>query len=494
MLERPAGADKTSATQPDSQPTSQPSTTMLKPVHDRNGKECAGISIKDEKGTRHLCGIKCENVSIKKKETTIQVCGIYSEEGFVPSFKVAGPSRLKARIYPTIKKKRFEIELEPETITNYSLVNKDGIRQIRTGKHKTKISEFTFGDMDDELTIGAPVELLINTKAGKNIFAVYAPTGFIEIVGLEPLKEAVPEPKPPKPKPRIVKKVPKPAPKKEEHAHFAGFELEAGSTFLHEIGPNRNSGDISRLLALASIGHTRLPKGLELNVGILGSSYSLRQELELAETNLRSISANAVFGLAFSRGDHHAFARAFGGYMLMRRNISSEIYDKSETELSHTYEAGGQAGYSYGHWISAEFSGSSNPFNPFTLRVDGRIPKWWGSKIYPTLELNAFWLHSLRPIEEVGRVGGIDLNIKNLFVHLSGKGPIWKWNLPKDWLITPSLLLAGDLNASEEGFHHADFQAGVSALLEHNRLLLELGGAISPLTKTPYFLLMMRYE
>jgi hypothetical protein len=108
---------------------------------------------------------------------------------------------------------------------------------------------------------------------------------------------------------------------------------------------------------------------------------------------------------------------------------------------------------------------------------------------YPSVEADVLWLHTLKSVEDKNRIGGIRLEDNNVFAHVSGKIPIWRIGP-----VVPSFLVAGDLNSSVEGFHHADLQLGLSTLVEFSKWMIEVGGAVSPMTTTPYFRLKVIYK
>jgi hypothetical protein len=472
ILELPAKAEKPPASQPASQPTSMPK--VIKKI---DVCKIGGDAVPN-------CLVKGDEIEIKDTNgESLQVFAVHKEKKLVPSLAVIGPGLLRLKFYPVMTLERFEnIDSVIPISVGYS-ISKNGDKLEKTQQGNTRISNFRSRLVRHTTrTIGTPIELEIKVASGKHTVSVVSPSGLLEIadfrqINNEPLKAE-------KSKSEIKRK-PGPAPKKEE-SRFTLFALDAGSTFLHDIGPGKNSGDFNQLLATINI---PLSNMFAFNTGVFLSSFGLIQNTKEARTDLRSLSANAVAGVVLSSGKHSAFAGTFGGYRLMRRQISSDIYKGEDTDLTHGYELGGHAGYSYGHAIEMMLSGSNNPFNPLSARVHGIIPYAWVKGAYPSVEADVHWLHTLKSIEEANRVGGVSLDRKNVFAHLSGKVPIWRFGP-----FIPSLLVAGDLNASEEGFHHADLQLGLSALFELNRLMIEAGGAVSPITLTPYFRAKMRIK
>ena len=453
MLEKQASAQETSA--------SQPSASYM------------------VQGTR---------LQISNGKESPWVYAISRQADIIPTIKIKGPSVLKVNFYPAIERARFDIDPEVQSTLKYSISKEGEAAEVKTHEVSVKKSGFTSDVVDTKLAIASPVAKAIFIPKGQFIFEAQSPNGFLEVVSVEPVIEKVEKPKIeiPKPKIKVVKRKRVIPVKKEEQAHFNRFELSGERVWLHAIGPQENNGDMNQIHASVNIPIGQL---FALNTGVALSSFGLAQESSLANTDLRSVDAMPMIGISLNKGKHTAFARGIAGYRLMHRKIDSMQGKGSEVEQTHSYALGGQIGYSYGHAIQAMISGSNNPFNPLSAKIHGSLPWGWVKGAHPSIEADVLWLHSLSAYEEAGRAGGVHLNVKNVFAHATAGVPIWKIGP-----VIPSLLVSGDLNASEKGFHHADFLVGASLSVELKRLMIEAGGAVSPLSKAPFFRLKVLYK
>jgi hypothetical protein len=343
MFERPAKAEKPPATQPDqgiskTKPASQPSQELPSSKPAAEAKAADPLT----KGKRLI-------ITDGKRTFTTYV--IMSKKREIPTRVLKQPTILTVRFYPLIKKKRFKLLPNIPVSINYSLAKGDKKFEIKTQDAKTRKSKFQESEPDEEkkkihpkYTLGSPIELEIPIKEAGYTFSALSPNGLLEIVAIKPLiQKTSMKPR----KPRLRKRI-RPKPKKEK-THFPFFKFEGERTHLHAIGPGENSGDMNQILAAANIPIRNM---FALNTGIFLSSFGLTHESEEAETDLRSLSANAVAGIAFSLDKHTAFARGFGGYRMMRRHIASKLHEGEDIELIHGYELGAQAGYSYQRRLS----------------------------------------------------------------------------------------------------------------------------------------------
>ena len=413
---------------------------------------------------------------------------ILKEKDIIPSKKLDGPKNLALRFYPVVELKRLvknggEVSIGIE----YSLVKEGEQKDATLIEGRTRISNFRVlqeGVLDlNKYAIGTPVDFTVQIRKGDFVFSALS-KGFIEIVRIDTIIEKR------IPKPLVRKTVPKQEPKKviaigkeAGHSNLPLFVFEGERTHLHKIGPGEDSGDLNQALAAINF---RLGHGLSANAGLMFSSFGLSHETGEAVTSMRSISANATAGLILEKGNHIFIARGFGGYRAMLKDIKSKIGDSSGQETYHQAEYGGAAGYCYGHVIEAIVSGSNNPFNPLSAKISGTLPWGWVKDAYPWLEADVLWIHTMESLQEENLIGGIKLGVNNVYARLSGGIPIWRLGP-----VVPSLLVSGDLNASEAGFHHADIMLGAAVAARLGRFDFNAGGAVSPITVTPYFFLKM---
>jgi|GEM_PF-4117063 len=408
----------------------------------------------------------------------------------VPSIGLNGPAKLSVRFYPAISLKRFENgETEVPISVAYSVAPEEGKPKNETYEGISGPSAFRSGELKPTLAIGTPINIVITVPAGKHTVSILSPNGFLEVVGVERIVKKPPQSQPKKeivkPAPTIPKTVPKPVIPKEPCA-FPRFSLDAERTQFRNLGPSNNSGDLN--LASAT-GYVPLRRGLALNAGVMFSSFGLSLGMPEAVTGLRSFSADATAGIALSRGKHRAIAGAFGGYRAILNDVNSNTDPHHYAESNHQFEFGGRAGYAYGERFEILVSGGNNPFIPISGKIRAALPFGWvkGSPVW--LELDAMWLHTMKPIEEEGRKGGGRLGDNNAYARLAAGIPIWRIGR-----FVPSAIVAGELDAAGAGVHRADALVGGAVSFESKMFRILCGGGASPLTGYPFFLLRVLYK
>jgi hypothetical protein len=178
----------------------------------------------------------------------------------------------------------------------------------------------------------------------------------------------------------------------------------------------------------------------------------------------------------------------------MRLHTLSLADARALDTLEHQFEYGGQAGYSYSRYFAASVTGSNSQFNPISARLYGMVPYWfwpglWNAEMHPWAEVNMLWLHSMRPTDQAGRVGALELGDNNFYLHgyaglpLLGLGPVVIFGLA-----------GGEFNASREGVHSGTgiFGGGLSAHFL-DRLDIEAAGAAT-LHGDPLVMLRVSYS
>lgn len=410
-----------------------------------------------------------------------------------PTITIDGPATITARFYPVFRNSEYPSGTLDVDIT-YSV---DGA--VNHEAHTTSRSTVTSPVLSSEdWSIGTPKNLTIEVGAGNHTVAFRSPDGFLDVVRVErpapepaPVEQPETRPAEPEPQPAQPEQGTEPRPEQpqepEEHHYRPVFQLLGERTHLHELGSSGNHGDLNNVLITGDI-----PLSDELSIIAAGGFVSNALTLEQPEvsTSLRSLTGRLGVGLRFSSGDHSAYALVLGGYRALLNDVESQTDGRALDETIHSYDIGGQAGYSYSHWFELTVSGSNDPFNPISARIYGALPYGWVQDAYPWAELDLLWLHALQPIESPDMIGSANL-AENVFngrltvgVPLFRLGPV-----------VPSALVAGDMNASE-GSVHGDFMLGGSLGLDflEQRLRIEAAGAASPLTATPFFLLRVGYS
>jgi len=419
------------------------------------------------------------------------VYAISRQSSLAPSIKLAGPAKLSVRYYPAVSLKRFEGgDSEIPWPVNYSLAKEDGKPEELTHEGKTGASNFRSAEIDQTaLAIGTPISITVTIPAGRHTFSLLSPNGFMEVVSVRQVEKKAPQTQPAKKAAPVVKAPPKavqkPAAPIERNA-LPRFAFEAERLNLDHIGSTGSSGDLN--LALAA-GNFPLGRRIAASAGVMFSSFGFTLETPEALTDLRSFSADAAAGLVLSMGRHRVLAGGFGGYRAMLRNINLRKYASSDEERSHQLEFGGHAGYGYGRLFEIAVSGSNNPFCPLSAKIHGTLPFGWVRDAKIWADADVLWLHAPKPLAEQGLMGGIRLNENNVYARLTAGVPIWRVGG-----FVPSALVAGTLNASGEGFHHADLLLGAALSFETKRFLIQGGGGASALTGAPFFLLKAIYK
>jgi hypothetical protein len=113
----------------------------------------------------------------------------------------------------------------------------------------------------------------------------------------------------------------------------------------------------------------------------------------------------------------------------------------------------------------------------------------WARDARPWAEAEALWLHYIIPVPEAGQAGGGRLGADDAYVRLVAGIPIWRI-----WRFVPSALVAGEMNASGAGFHHADLFLGGALAFDTRRFRILGGAGASPLSHSPFFLLKAVYK
>ena len=447
----------------------------------------------------------------------------------VPYKDITGPARLTVRYRPIVEIKKLRRNGGKVSVgIEYSLGREEGQKKTEIYEGKTEESKFrVLEDLKErkekeEYTqlinynnhaIGTPVNFTITIPKGEYTFSALT-NGFIEIMRID----LIPETKKPIARPLLKTPAPKYkpitiAPKKVEHSELPLFVFEGNGMFLHEIGPNKNSGDMYNATAAIDI---LLWKGLSLNAGVMFNSSALSHEPLDASTVMRSISYGGIAGPVYKSGKNTFMLRGFIGDRVMLKRITaySLAFDKekdppgvaragsisSVSEQNHEFLGGGEAEYKYGHVFEARVRGSNDPLNFLSVSAGYAIPKSWVrnallNHAYPSIETDILLLRSLESLEENGMIGGVKFGIFNVHARLGARLPIWDIGpyLSKSASLVPSFLIAGDMNASEEGFHYLDFGIGLGVRLKLKTIDMDFGWAISPLTETPNFFVKFAY-
>jgi hypothetical protein len=412
----------------------------------------------------------------------------------LPVVEVDGPARLTIRFYPTLNRSRFDESPEISRPISYTIAEVGGETIPHDYPGVFRISNFTSPNIaGSDLVIGTPVEITITLLSGSYRVGVTAPNGFLEVVHVE--REHVPTPPPRPVQPPVA--APTPAVQEEPEQPESDsprpnyrpvVQLTGERAGLHEVGPFSNSGDMNSVLLTGDI-----PLGDHFSVVVGGSflSNGLTMEQPEAVTSLRSLSGALGAGLRYRNGSHSLYALALGGYRAIMTDVESTADAGTFEETVHAFGYAGQLGYSFDQWFALTFEGGNDPFNPISARVYGALPYGWVRHAYPWAELDLRWLHTMRPLEQDGLIGAANLDDDVFHGRLLLGVPLVRLGP-----VVPSALVAGDLNASAGGLHSADFMLGGALGLDflEERLRIEAGGAVSPLTVTPMFLLRASYS
>ncbi|MFH0884179.1 MAG: hypothetical protein V1861_00530 [Candidatus Micrarchaeota archaeon] len=330
---------------------------------------------------------------------------VSSQSGFTPNVTVEGPCRLTVRFYPAVLRERFPTpESEYARQVDYTLGPSGGQRRPGSFSGTTRSSQYTSTEIGGGLVVGSPLEHTIEVPSGRNILTVTSPNGLLEIVRVEPLPVAPvvrPPVQPVQVQPAQPARVEAPSEGSEDSLRPA-FTFEGSRTPLYGLGTSENRGDI---YAAEALGHIRLNDTFSLIVGGMFSTYGLSLSTTPAEMSLRSYSGDIAAGLSFQSGGHYLYGLGFGGYRGIQTNLLSVADGRRLDELSSALEFGGAAGYNYSRFFGLRVQGGNNPFNPLSARIFGAIPYTWAEGVYPYVEANLLWLHTLRPAESPGFVG-----------------------------------------------------------------------------------------
>ncbi len=405
------------------------------------------------------------------------------EANVLPVVEVEGPSTLTVRVYPAVSRDWFGQENKevPRPVI-YKLGPSDGDAKEQVFPGNTRRSPFISTDIDAQssLAIGTPIEMSIQIPSGMHKFSVVSPNGFLEVVRVERIEERKPQPPPQKPRTKpaapAVTEVPWRPPV---------FKLNGVMLPFHEIGPSKNSGNMSNATAL---GRIRLGKHLALLAGGGFSSWDLSISTPDATTIARSYTGRLVTGLSYASNRHRIYALVSGGYTKVLTDISSKTDSRREDVMTQLFDYRGELGYGYGRWARLSVSGGSDPFNPLSVHISGVLPYGWTPEAYPWAELSLMWLHTLTPAEGEG-LGAVRVSDNNIHTHLLLGVPVWRIGP-----LVPSVFLAGELSASGDGLQNANFMVGGALSADFKGFGIEVAGAVSPLNELQLFMLRARYS
>jgi hypothetical protein len=173
------------------------------------------------------------------------------------------------------------------------------------------------------------------------------------------------------------------------------------------------------------------------------STYGLALTTAQAESSLRSYSGDIAAGLSYQNGRHYLYGLGFGGYRGIQTNLLSLADGRTLDQLSSGIEFGGAGGYNYSNIFALRVQGGNNPFNPFSARVFGAVPYTWAEGVYPYVEADFLWLHTLRPADSPGFVGLTTLDENAFHVRALAGLPIYRIGP-----VVPIAIAGGEFNIS----------------------------------------------
>jgi hypothetical protein len=459
-----------------------------------------------EAAEESILTVNGETTTLTGEEGSRDVYVVSRQLDHHPVAEVEGPATLTIRFYPAVLREWFGEEGQEVSRTiRYRMENgEEGREQVFSGE--TALSRYTSPDIPESimnestgvmelnpLAVGTAIEGTVPIPEGRHQLTIIAPNGLVEFEA-ERRMVVRPEPRvepPPRPPPREVEPRPEPetpeAPQ-ETRARLA-FGMEGDRTHLHSIGPSEVPGDLNNVVALADV---RIGEHLGLVAGAAFTSYGLMFTSEEIDADIRSFNGSLIIGPSLALGSHRLYAAAMLGY----NGVFADTFTPADGIIgraeAHLFDYGAELGYSYGRWIRLRVAGGSNSIVPLSAHLYGALPFSWSREAYPWAQLDAFWLHAPTPFDaEAGQ--SVLLSENNFLGRLTLGIPIWGIGAGRG-VIIPTVLVAGDINLSGEGFHRADLQLGGALAATAGGFEIQAAAAASPLTATPFFLLRIGYN
>ncbi|MBD3210408.1 hypothetical protein GF318_03430 [Candidatus Micrarchaeota archaeon] len=440
---------------------------------------------------------------MEQGEESREVYIVSRQLGHFPELEVEGPASLTITFHPAVLREWFD-EGNPEVsrTVRYRMENgEEGREQVFSGE--TSLSEAVSPDIPgyiaDEsgeerlnpLAIGTSIEETIEIPEGRHTIRLVSPNGLAEFRA-EPLAmEAEPE-EPVAGEPEEPAEQEEPAPaeqpepgvgQEEPEERRLSFLIDGYRHSIHNAGSWDIAGDLNSITAFADVG---IGEHAGIFTGLAFSSYGLSLDSELIEGNVRTYGGTFMAGPSFASGRHRVHVAGTVGY-------NGVFLDAGQGDVSnHLFEYGGQFGYSFGNLVRIRITGSSNTVMPLSAGIYGRLPVGWADGANPWAQLDVFYLQLPSPAE-TERGDGVLIDEDNVHARLTLGIPVWAINAGRATII-PTVLVAGNLDASGEEVNNLDFQLGGSIEASVSGFGIGAAGGASPLTAEPFFLFRAGYS
>ncbi len=367
---------------------------------------------------------------------SFEVYPVSSQQNLHPAIPLTGPGQLTVRFYPAVLSERFTTpESEYPRQIEYTLAPSSGAARQGSFGGAVRRSECTCAaEVAGSLVVGTPLESTIQVPSGSHTLTVNSPNGLLQTVRFEEILAPVPRP-PIRPDQPPAVAAPETQPSQDgDGAHAFRrplFSFDGEIVRLHSIGTegvledgsSGNSGALYRALLMGTI---PLSDHFGIMVGGAYSHNGLTLTTTQAETSLGSHGGTLGLGFSYINGDHYVYALAMGGYRGINTSVLSFADSRSIDEWSHGGEFLGVGGYRYSHFFGLQVEGGNNPFNPLAVRAFGAIPFTWAEPMYPWLEADFLWLHTLVPRESPDFVGLTSLSENAFQIRALAGLPIYR--------------------------------------------------------------------
>lgn len=389
-----------------------------------------------------------------------------------PAVVLEGPAMVRLKFYPLLARQTDAGASRRDYTIRYSV-------DSTAGEHSASTEQSTITSSQIDMTtaaIGTSVEFTVDVPEGRHTISVTYPSGFLEVVGAtRPAQEPRPIAPEPPIQPQQRPEVPaQPAQTDTELRARPYFTLDFQRMPVHAVAGN--SGDVNEV---DLVGGIRLHRNVYLLLGADFTTIGMRLERPSFTNELRGFSPRGLAGLSFDWDRSELYALAYVGYQAMVTDIA--LTDgRTLSNRGDMVVGGGRLGYDYDNFVGAYIAGGSDPFNPFSARAYGRLPFWWGEKIYPELAVDYRWLHVLREIQVPGYQGVAALNDNAHMVRTALTVPIWRVGD----VFVPSLWGGYQANIHSSGTSHDGF-LGAQLGLDFPSFYLNAGGAYAFESQAP---------